>query len=144
MISNSSLSDSTFVELPTGNYSLFVTFVECSAGNYATVSSCLPCPANSNSTEPTTECPCFEGFYRNPSEGPGGDCARKLIQVHVVCLQEPEPQCIRRVVINLFLPHYEIIIKTSSALLVQSSFYHQCFDTKQCNGFSNSLLCVAC
>ena len=50
----------------------------CSAGNYATITSCLPCPANSNSTEPTTECPCFDGFYRDPSEGPGGDCARKL------------------------------------------------------------------
>ena len=55
----------------------YSVFVVCSAGNYATITSCLPCPANSNSTEPTTECACFEGFYRDPSEGPGGDCARK-------------------------------------------------------------------
>ena len=54
----------------------------CGAGMYETGGTCLPCPANSNSTQPrSSECACFEGYYRADGEPPEMNCTRRS---HVV------------------------------------------------------------
>ena len=50
----------------------------CGVGMYETGGTCLPCPANSNNTQPrSSECACFEGYYKAAGEPPEMECSRK-------------------------------------------------------------------